>query len=291
MPSAFFTGLSGLRAHARSIEVIANNLANLNTIAFKGSRADFRDLFYQQIGQSRSGVASQVGIGVAPITVSRRNEQGTIQNTGGLLDAAVQGDLSRSRGFRVQRYPIDYEGFAGRDLTPGTPVEQYPNPFDFSGDGEIDESDVVCFSALFTGPCIQPCEAPIFANAAGFFGDGDSDGDIDCDDWSLLEAAWTGKTAPSYGFCHEGFRRGDATVDGTINVTDAVTTLGFLFRRESVLCILALDSNDDDVIDIGDPLYMLFSIFADGPPIPEPRDACGADPTPGSIPCISYVCP
>ena len=91
MPSAFFTGLSGLRAHARSIEVIANNLANLNTISFKGSRADFRDLFYQQIGQSRSGVASQVGIGVAPITVSRRNEQGTIQNTGGLLDAAIQG--------------------------------------------------------------------------------------------------------------------------------------------------------------------------------------------------------
>ena len=91
MPSAFFTGLSGLRAHARSIEVIANNLANLNTIAFKGSRADFRDLFYQQIGQSRSGIASQVGIGVAPITVSRRNEQGTIQNTGGLLDAAIQG--------------------------------------------------------------------------------------------------------------------------------------------------------------------------------------------------------
>jgi len=92
MPSPFFTGLSGLSAHARAVEVVANNLANLNTIAFKGSRSDFRDLFYQQIGQSRSGVASQVGIGAAPITVSRRFEQGTIQNTGGLLDAAVQGE-------------------------------------------------------------------------------------------------------------------------------------------------------------------------------------------------------
>ncbi len=92
MPSAFFTGLSGLRAHARAVEVVANNLANLNTISFKGSRADFRDLFYQQIGQSRAGVASQVGIGVSPITVSRRFEQGTIQNTGGLLDAAIQGE-------------------------------------------------------------------------------------------------------------------------------------------------------------------------------------------------------
>ncbi len=92
MPSAFFTGLSGLRAHSRAVEVVANNLANLNTISFKGSRSDFRDLFYQNIGQSRSGVASQVGIGTSPVTVSKRFEQGTIQSSGGLLDAAVQGE-------------------------------------------------------------------------------------------------------------------------------------------------------------------------------------------------------
>jgi flagellar hook protein FlgE len=92
MPSAFFTGLSGLSSHSRAVEVVANNLANLNTLSFKGSRSDFRDLFYQNIGQGRSGVASQVGIGAAPITVSRRFDQGTIQSTGGLLDAAVQGE-------------------------------------------------------------------------------------------------------------------------------------------------------------------------------------------------------
>ena len=56
MPSAFFTGLSGLSSHSRAVEVVANNLANLNTISFKGSRSDFRDLFYQNIGQSQSGV-------------------------------------------------------------------------------------------------------------------------------------------------------------------------------------------------------------------------------------------
>ena len=72
MPSAFFTGLSGLRSHQTAVQVVANNVANLNTVAFKGSRADFRDLFYQNIGLSRSGVASQAGLGVSPITVSRR---------------------------------------------------------------------------------------------------------------------------------------------------------------------------------------------------------------------------
>ncbi len=92
MPSAFYTGLSGLSSHSRAVEVVANNLANLNTLSFKGSRSDFRDLFYQNIGQSRSGVVSQVGIGAAPITVSRRFDQGVIQSTGGLLDAAIQGE-------------------------------------------------------------------------------------------------------------------------------------------------------------------------------------------------------
>ncbi len=92
MPSAFFTGLSGLAAHAQAVQVVANNLANLNTIAFKGSRSDFRDLFYQNIGQSRSGVVSQVGIGTSPISVFRRFDQGTVQNTGGALDAAIQGE-------------------------------------------------------------------------------------------------------------------------------------------------------------------------------------------------------
>ena len=92
MPSAFSTALSGLRAHSAAVEVIANNLANLNTFAYKNSRVEFRDLFYQLIGQSRSGVASQVGLGVAPITTSRQFAQGTVQNTGGVLDAAIQGD-------------------------------------------------------------------------------------------------------------------------------------------------------------------------------------------------------
>lgn len=92
MPSSFFTGLSGLQTHSRAIDVLANNLANLNTFGFKRSRAEFKDLFYQQIGRNRAGLASQVGLGVAPLTVSKRFEQGTIQSTGGVLDAAIQGE-------------------------------------------------------------------------------------------------------------------------------------------------------------------------------------------------------
>jgi len=91
MPSSFSTALSGLRGSASAVDVIANNLANMNTIAYKTSAAQFSDLIYQQVGQNRSGVPFQIGLGTAPISVIRQFDQGTIQNTSGLLDTAVQG--------------------------------------------------------------------------------------------------------------------------------------------------------------------------------------------------------
>jgi flagellar hook protein FlgE len=91
MPSSFSTALSGLRGNSDAVNVVANNLANMNTIAYKTSVAEFADLIYQQIGQNNAGVPFQVGLGTAPINVIRRFDQGTIQSTSGLLDAAIQG--------------------------------------------------------------------------------------------------------------------------------------------------------------------------------------------------------
>lgn len=91
MPSSFSTALSGLRSNADAVDVVANNLANMNTVAYKASVAQFSDLIYEQVGQSNSGVPFQVGLGTAPINVIRQFGQGTIQNTSGLLDAAIQG--------------------------------------------------------------------------------------------------------------------------------------------------------------------------------------------------------
>jgi flagellar hook protein FlgE len=91
MPSSFSTALSGLRASASAVDVIANNLANMNTIAYKSSNAQFSDLIYQQVGQDQAGVPFQVGLGTAPVNVIKQFDQGTIQNTSGSLDAAIQG--------------------------------------------------------------------------------------------------------------------------------------------------------------------------------------------------------
>ena len=64
MPS-FAVPLSGLDANSSALSAISNNLANLNTVAYKTSEAEFRDLFYQTVGISGDGAPLQVGVGSA----------------------------------------------------------------------------------------------------------------------------------------------------------------------------------------------------------------------------------
>lgn len=90
MPS-FSIPLSGLNASSTGLSVIANNLANLNTVGFKGQSAEFQDLFYQQIGTSGDGNAVQVGVGASVAGISSQLTQGSIQTTGVPTDVAIQG--------------------------------------------------------------------------------------------------------------------------------------------------------------------------------------------------------
>lgn len=90
MPS-FSTSLSGLNASSQDLSVISNNLANLNTTAYKGARASFQDLFYQQVGTSGNGNPVQVGVGTAVGSIPANFTQGNIQSTGVPTDVAIQG--------------------------------------------------------------------------------------------------------------------------------------------------------------------------------------------------------
>jgi flagellar hook protein FlgE len=74
----FSIALSGLRANSVALNTIGNNLANLNTTAFKGQTTAFEDLFYQQIGQSGSGDAIQLGAGTRVSGTSTNFSEGTI---------------------------------------------------------------------------------------------------------------------------------------------------------------------------------------------------------------------
>jgi flagellar basal-body rod protein FlgG len=91
---------TGMSAQERNIEVIANNVANINTTGFKRSRAEFTDLIYQNErlqGVPSSGPSStvpegaQVGLGVRTAAIRSVNIQGSLTSTGNSLDLAING--------------------------------------------------------------------------------------------------------------------------------------------------------------------------------------------------------
>jgi len=88
---SFQTGLSGLNASAKNLDVIGNNIANANTVGAKSSRAEFSAVVASALGASSGGGAAGAGIGVEVGTVSQQFSQGTINITGNSLDCAVNG--------------------------------------------------------------------------------------------------------------------------------------------------------------------------------------------------------
>ncbi|MCB9840371.1 MAG: flagellar hook-basal body complex protein [Phycisphaeraceae bacterium] len=95
---AMFTGLSGLNANARSLDVIGNNIANVNTTAFKSSRLMFQNVFSKTVGigappSSELGGSNpfQIGLGVTIAGTQRDTSGGTVTTTGNATDLAIEG--------------------------------------------------------------------------------------------------------------------------------------------------------------------------------------------------------
>ncbi len=91
---------TGMLAQQLNVEVISNNIANMNTTAYKRQRAEFQDLLYQserrvgsQAADNNSIVPAgvELGLGVKTAAVYRITEQGNLTTTGNQLDLAIQG--------------------------------------------------------------------------------------------------------------------------------------------------------------------------------------------------------
>ena len=100
MIRSLFTAATGMVAQQLEQDVVANNLANVNTVGFKKSRANFQDLMYQVF--SKAGATSstgtqlpagiEIGMGVKPISTQKIFSQGDYQQTGNPFDWAIEGD-------------------------------------------------------------------------------------------------------------------------------------------------------------------------------------------------------
>ena len=127
MIRALWTSASGMAAQQTNLDVVSHNIANVNTVGFKQSRANFEDLIYQNIKDP--GVVSadgnrvpsgiQIGLGVKVADVSKIFSQGSLKHTERDLDIAIEG-----RGFfkielpgggeaytRAGNFQIDNEGY------------------------------------------------------------------------------------------------------------------------------------------------------------------------------------
>jgi flagellar hook protein FlgE len=88
---SFSTSLSGVEAGSQALAVISNNLANLNTTAYKNQEANFKDFFYQMLGTDGAGDPTEIGAGSVIESVISAFTQGTIGSTGVPTDMAIQG--------------------------------------------------------------------------------------------------------------------------------------------------------------------------------------------------------
>ncbi|MDH7604712.1 MAG: flagellar hook-basal body complex protein, partial [Melioribacter sp.] len=96
--NSLFAGVSGLRNHQSMMDVIGNNISNVNTIGYKGSRVTFSDTFNQFVKAGTNPTAStggtnsfQIGLGTKINSIDRNWNQGTFERTGITTDLALQG--------------------------------------------------------------------------------------------------------------------------------------------------------------------------------------------------------
>ena len=102
MLSSLFSGISGLITQGQAMGVIGNNVANVNTVGFKGSRPTFSDMLYQSIFGTAG--TSQVGRGVTLMSVDTMFQQGSFESTSEPTDLAIGG-----AGFFIVRTPESEE--------------------------------------------------------------------------------------------------------------------------------------------------------------------------------------
>jgi flagellar basal-body rod protein FlgG len=150
-----------MEAMEMKLDVIANNLANINTTGFKKDRANFEDLLYrtevypgvQDATQTPTAVGTQTGLGVRVTSTQTDHRQGTLQQTGGQYDLAIQGrgffqvlDPSTSQTFytRAGNFDVNANGElvlgsaqVGRLLQPPIQIPNDATDITINNSGEV----------------------------------------------------------------------------------------------------------------------------------------------------------
>jgi flagellar basal-body rod protein FlgG len=175
---------TGMLAQQLNVEVIANNIANMNTTAFKRQRAEFQDLLYQDArtaGSTSSDAGTivpsgiQLGLGVRTAAVYRMSGQGNLISTENNFDLAIQGkgyfqvelpsgETAYSRAGSFQMSPTGEIVTAdGYTVLPGITIPNDAAEITVNASGEV----LVTLSGQVTPQNVGQIELASFANQVG----------------------------------------------------------------------------------------------------------------------------
>ena len=114
MLRSFMSGIAGLKSYQTKMDVIGNNVANVNTVGFKGSNVNFSDIFYQTtqtatsastLNQKAGTNAKQIGYGSSVASINTNvATQGGSQTTNRALDLMINGNAFFIVGMDGQNY-------------------------------------------------------------------------------------------------------------------------------------------------------------------------------------------
>ncbi len=92
MNQSFYTGISGIKSHQYSIDVLSNNIANINTTGYKESRPEFSTILSNQLaGTVFDPLNSDIGVGTQIHSTTKNFKQGALVKTDGTYDLAING--------------------------------------------------------------------------------------------------------------------------------------------------------------------------------------------------------
>ncbi|MBE9610767.1 flagellar basal-body rod protein FlgG [Chitinilyticum piscinae] len=168
MMRSLWTAKTGMDAMQMNVDVISHNLANVNTTGYKRERAVFEDLLYQTIRQPGGSTSQQtqlptglqIGVGVNVVATSRIFMQGSMQQTEGQLDIAIDGpgffQIAMPDGTtaytRDGSFEVDNQGnvvtSSGYQLQPALQVPQGTTSLTIGKDGTV--------SAIIAGNSAAP---------------------------------------------------------------------------------------------------------------------------------------
>ncbi len=122
MIPSLHNGITALKSLTQGLQVLGNNIANVNSLGYKASRANYSDNFYLHLNDAESGAdgepsnnIQQHGTGVHVSSISSDFNQGTVEVTGLDLDLAIQGEaLPNAGGFFELADPVTGELFYTR---------------------------------------------------------------------------------------------------------------------------------------------------------------------------------